>query len=108
MATRKVAPPPNGYVWIEDYRSEDGAVFIPGIATRLGISPAGYKKWRMRDEGPTSFRIGKKVAASIEAIEAWLSRREGEAADRNRASLEAHVYDSRPAEPSLPRQRPAA
>lgn len=102
MATRrKVAPPPAGYVWIEDYRSEDGTVVIPGIASRLGISRAGYMKWRMRNEGPDSFLIGKKVAASIEAIEAWLRRQADEAAGQIRTSLETAEHDSRPAEPRL-------
>lgn len=102
MATRrKVAPPPAGYVWIEDYRSEDGTVVIPGIASRLGVSPSGYKKWRMRDEGPDSFLIGKKVAASIEDIESWLRRQADEAAGQIRTSLEAAAHDSRPAEPRL-------
>lgn len=99
---RKVAPPPSGCVWIEDYRSEDGTIVIPGIASRLGVSVSGYKKWRMRGEGPNAFPIGgKKIAARIADIEAWLRRRAEAAASENRASAEVDAHDSRPAEPRL-------
>jgi transposase-like protein len=94
-----VQAPPPGIVWIEDYRSDDGSVVIPGIASRLGISPSTYRKWRMRDEGPDSFLIGKKVAARITAIEAWLHGLE-QAANEERAAIRAEAeHDMRPAEP---------
>lgn len=91
------APPP-GIVWIEDYRNEDGSV-TEGIASRLGISPSTYRKWRMRDEGPDSFRIGKKVAARITAIEAWLQGLEQAATEERAASRAEADRDMRPAEP---------
>lgn len=92
-----VQAPPPGIVWIEDYRSDDGVV-IPGIASRLGISPSTYRKWRMRDEGPDSFLIGKKVAARITAIEAWLHQLE-QAATEERAATRAEIErEMRPAE----------
>lgn len=70
----RVQPPPDGIVWIEDYKDPDtDEVLITGIATRLGISHSTYRKWRMRKQGPTTFVIGKKVAARIDAIEAYLA-----------------------------------
>lgn len=94
----KVQPPPDGIVWIEDYRSEDGSVLIPGIATRLGISHSTYRKWRMRDQGPVTFPIGKKVAARIDAIEAYLAGLHQAAIEEARAASEQAAHDSRPAE----------
>jgi 3-methyladenine DNA glycosylase Mpg len=95
---RKVQPPPNGFVWAQDYCSEDGSVVIPGIATRLGISHSTYRKWRMRDQGPATVIVGKKVAARIEAIEAYLAGLEQAALDAAQAESEAAEHDSRPAE----------
>ncbi|MEU2674782.1 hypothetical protein ABZ622_39330 [Streptomyces sp. NPDC007164] len=94
-----VQPPPPGIVWIEDYRDEAGSVAIPGIASRLGISPSTYRKWRMRDEGPDSFLIGKKVAARITAIEAWLKGLEQAATEERAANRASAEHDMRPAEP---------
>lgn len=94
----KVQPPPDGIVWIEDYTSEDGSVLIPGIASRLGISHSTYRKWRMRGEGPASFVLGKKVAARIEAIEAYLASLEQAALDAAQVAAERAAHDVRPAE----------
>ncbi|MFE9949354.1 hypothetical protein ACFYRJ_17685 [Streptomyces sp. NPDC005531] len=93
-----VQAPPPGIVWIEDYRSEDGSVVTPGIASRLGISPSTYRKWRMRDEGPDSFLIGKKVAARVTAIEAWLHGLEQAATEERAATRASTAHDMRPAE----------
>lgn len=93
-----VKAPPPGIVWIEDYRNEDGSV-IRGIASRLGISPSTYRKWRMRDDGPDSFLIGKKVAARIAAIEAWLQNLEQKATEERAASRAEAEHSLRPAEP---------
>ncbi|WP_037852958.1 helix-turn-helix transcriptional regulator [Streptomyces sp. NRRL S-1824] len=93
-----IQPPPPGIVWIEDYRNDDGSVVL-GIASRLGISPSTYRKWRMRDEGPDSFLIGKKVAARITAIEAWLQGLEQAATEERAASRASTAHDMRPAEP---------
>ncbi|MEU4502600.1 hypothetical protein PXH67_06520 [Streptomyces sp. P8-A8] len=93
-----VQPPPDGIVWIEDYQAPDGSV-VPGIASRLGISPSTYRKWRMRGEGPLAFVIGKKVAARIESIEAYLAGLEEAAVEAAQAAASAAEYDMRPAEP---------
>lgn len=107
---RKVQPPPPGIVWARDYRSEDGTVHIPGIATRLGISYATYRKWRMRDQGPVTFPLGQRVAARIEDIEAYLAGLHRAAVEGARAASEQAAHDSRPAElrTTVPAQRPAA
>lgn len=93
----KVQPPPDGIVWIEDYESEDGSI-VPGIARRLGLSPSTYRKWRMRDKGPTTFHIGKKVAARVEAIEAYLAGLEQAAVEAAQAVAEQAAHDMRPPE----------
>lgn len=103
----KVQPPPPGIVWIEDYKSEDGSVHIPGIATRLGISHSTYRKWRMRKQGPTTFPIGKKIAARIQDVEAYLASLHQAAVEEAEAVAEEAAHDSRPAElrTTVPAQR---
>lgn len=97
--TIKVQPPPDGIVWIEDYRDPDtNKVLIPGIATRLGISHSTYRKWRMRDQGPATFVLGKKVAARIDAIEAYLTSLHRAAVEGAQAARAEAEHDSRPAE----------
>ncbi|MDQ0842465.1 hypothetical protein [Streptomyces sp. V1I6] len=97
--TRKlrIQPPPAGFVWIEDYHREDGTV-LAGIATRLGITPSTYKKWRMRDQGPPTVVLGKKVAARIEAIEQYLTGLEQAAIEEAQRATEQAAHDMRPAE----------
>lgn len=86
--TRKRAAqkPPEGIVFAEDYESDDGTV-IPGIASRVGITYGTWRKWRMAGKGPDAFLLGKRVAARIEVIEAWIREQE-------RAALEPN-YESR-------------
>lgn len=71
--------PPTGFAFIEDYLDEDGNVIVPGIATRLGISPSTYRKWRMAKKGPLTTLHGKKVMASFTAIAAYFDRLERDA-----------------------------
>ncbi|WP_275558603.1 hypothetical protein [Streptomyces sp. 5-6(2022)] len=73
--------PPTGFVFIEDYVDEDGNVIVPGIATRLGISPSTYRKWRMAGKGPITVPHGKRVMASEKAINAYFERLEREAGE---------------------------
>lgn len=77
---RKIAQqkPPAGLVWIKDYDDGVGPV-IPGIATRLGITPSTYRKWRMVGKGPHTFMLGRQVAARISTIDAWVSQQERQA-----------------------------
>lgn len=93
----KVQPPPDGYVWAQDYSGDDGRT-VPGIASRLGISYSTYRKWRMRGEGPPTLRIGKKVAARIDWVEDYLSRRERDALAAIDAAAATVEHAMRPAE----------
>lgn len=74
---RKIAQqkPPPGLVWIEDYADDNGPT-LPGIATRLGITPSTYRKWRMVGKGPHSFMLGRRVAARISTVDAWVAQQE--------------------------------
>lgn len=79
--------PPPGCVFVKD--TEAG----PGIASRLGIEPSTYRKWRMRGEGPKTFFLGKRVVARIEAVEAYITAQE-------QAALQVK-NESRPPEPKF-------
>ncbi|WP_218782790.1 AlpA family transcriptional regulator [Streptomyces sp. BR123] len=76
-APRKLArqKPPEGIVYIDDYEAEDGTV-SPGIASRVGVTPSTYRKWRMVGKGPQTFPLGKRVAARIAVIDAWIAEQE--------------------------------
>lgn len=78
------APPP-GLVYIRDTSAG------PGIASRLGITSSTYRKWRMRGEGPETFRIGRRIVARIGAIDAWIDEQEQRA--------RAPRWEARPPEP---------
>lgn len=93
-----VQPPPPGIVWIEDYRDDDGNVVTPGIASRLGISHSTYRKWRMRDQGPVTFMIGKKVAARIEDVETYLAGLHQAAVEAAESAAATAAHDMRPPE----------
>lgn len=75
--TRKRAAqkPPEGIVFGDDYEADDGTV-IAGIASRLGITYSTWRKWRMAGKGPDAFLLGKRVAARIEVIDAWIAEQE--------------------------------
>ncbi|MCY0916966.1 hypothetical protein OS965_02095 [Streptomyces sp. H27-G5] len=75
---RKIAQqkPPAGIVWIEDYTDAADGTVTPGIATRLGITPSTYRKWRMVGKGPHSFLFGRRVAARISTVDAWVAQQE--------------------------------
>lgn len=100
MTTRQCQKPPPGLVFIEDYTADDGTV-IPGIASRLGISPSTYRKWRMAGIGPETFRVGKRVVARVEAVEDYLT-------DLERAAHEARGIENPECRPAEPRVRRAA
>lgn len=95
--------PPADLIFIEDYVDETGTV-IPGIASRLGITPGTFRKWRMAGKGPSCFMLGKRVAARVEAIEKWIAEQE-EAALRKADEVSEEM---RPPEPRLYRPRTAA
>lgn len=97
---RRKSPPPPGLVYIDDYEHPDGTVTL-GIASRLGITPSTYRKWRMDGRGPATFPLGKRVVARIEAVDVWISLMEQAAQVRVDHAL-------RPAELRRSRRTPAA
>lgn len=100
--TRKlrIQPPPDGFVWAQDHKSEDGRT-VPGIASRLGITYSTYRKWRMRGEGPPTVVLGKKLAARVEWIDQFMAQREREALDAFNTSIADADHAMRPAESRL-------
>lgn len=64
------ASPPPGMIWIGDTPAG------PGIASRLGIRPGTYRKWRMRGIGPRTFQMGRRVVARIQTVEEWIAQQE--------------------------------
>ena len=87
------SPAPPGLVPIEDSLDPRTGETVPGIATRLGIVPSTYRKWRMKGEGPATFKLGKRVVARIEAIDTYIAEQEQAALTPSR--------DARPPEPRL-------
>lgn len=102
---RRIQPPPPGFVWARDYRDPDTGNVLPGIATRLGISYETYRKWRMRDQGPTTVIVGNKLAARIETVEAYLVGLEQAAVADANAARDVAENDSRPAEARVSRNK---
>lgn len=92
---QKQQMPPPGIAYIEDVTDPiTGAVIVLGIASRLGITPGTYRKWRMAGKGPAStFLIGKRVAAFTADIDAWLIQQRDAALTPN--------HEMRPPEPRM-------
>lgn len=85
---RTPLPAPPGFVWVDE-------------AVRLtGLSKHTLYKYHQRGTGPECVPIGRKLAYPLTGIAAYLESLRSCNAEPNR--------DSRPAEPSLPRQRSAA
>lgn len=101
MPTKQHQKPPPGFCFAQDSTDDEGNV-VAGIATRLGITYGTYRKWRMAGNGPETFLLGKRVAARISAVDAYLDRLEEAGAH------DIDSYDARPAEPRIPRPRNAA
>lgn len=96
MDTRKQKQqmPPPGIAYIEDVTDGD-KVIVLGIASRLGITPGTYRKWRMAGKGPDrTFLIGKRVAAFITDIDAYLAEL--------RDAAQPVRPEMRPSEPRVP------
>lgn len=62
--------PPAGLIYIADTPSG------PGIASRLGITPGTFRKWRMTGRGPASFKIGGRVVAREDAVAEYITAQE--------------------------------
>lgn len=97
---KRVPPPPEGFVWAQDYRDDDGKL-VKGIASRLGISYNTYRKWRMRGEGPPTVLLGKRLAARITWVEHYVAQKENEALASFEAEIQAIEHSMRPAESRL-------
>ncbi|MFE0647429.1 hypothetical protein ACFVZH_02410 [Streptomyces sp. NPDC059534] len=95
-----VPPPPEGFVWAQDYRDHDGRI-QRGIASRLGITYSTWRKWRMRGEGPPAVLIGKRLAARIEWIDRFNDQRGDEAVAAHEAAAADAEHSMRPAESRL-------
>lgn len=72
---RALQKPPPGMAFIGDVTLDDGTL-VRGIASRLGLTPSTYRKWRMAGKGPDTFLLGSRVTARIQAIDAWISEQE--------------------------------
>lgn len=81
-------PPPAGYLW------------TPDAARKIGLSVKTLWNYRHRGIGPQPKKIGRKLAYSIEELDAWL------AAELDGTPDPARVHESRPPEPRVSR-RPA-
>lgn len=82
-------PPPAGYLW------------TPEAARRIGLSPKTLWNYRHLGKGPQAKPIGRKLAYSIEELDAWLDAEMNDTPDADRA------HESRPAEPRISRRKPA-
>jgi len=82
-------PPPPGYLW------------TPEAARRIGLSVKTLWNYRHLGKGPAAKPIGRKLAYSIDELDAWLKAEMDDTPDTGRA------HDSRPAEPRIARRKPA-
>ena len=46
------------------------------VSALTGLSPATLRYWRHANEGPASFRLGKRVLYRREAVERWIEAQE--------------------------------
>jgi hypothetical protein len=96
--TRQTLPP--GFLFLDDYTHDDGKV-TPGVASRLGITPGTYKKWRLAGKGPEMFQHGKRLMVRVEVVDAWLAGL-GQDAGAPDGSAE---HDARPPESRIGHRR---
>jgi predicted DNA-binding transcriptional regulator AlpA len=82
-------PPPAGYLW------------TPEAARRIGLSVKTLWNYRHLGKGPKATPIGRKLAYSIDELDAWLK------AEMERAPDEARAHESRPPEPLTSRRKPS-
>lgn len=47
----------------------------PALAAKLGIQANTLEKWRVRGEGPSYVRIGRRIAYHPRDVETWLQGR---------------------------------
>ena len=79
-------PPPAGYLWTAE------------AARRIGLSTKTLWNYRHLGKGPKAKPIGRKLAYSIEELDAWLK------AEMNDEPTPDRIRDSRPPEPRISRK----
>lgn len=47
-----------------------------GVSELTGIPAATLRYWRHANEGPPSFKLGRRVVYRREAVEDWIAKRE--------------------------------
>lgn len=47
----------------------------PALAKKLGVQANTLEKWRVRGEGPTYVKIGRRIAYHPQDVEEWLTSR---------------------------------
>lgn len=62
--------PPDGLIYIADTASG------PGIASRLGITPGTFRKWRVEGRGPASFKLAGRVVARVDVVAEYVAEQE--------------------------------
>ncbi|MFJ4808555.1 helix-turn-helix transcriptional regulator [Streptomyces longwoodensis] len=82
-------PPPAGYLW------------TPEAARRIGLSVKTLWNYRHLGKGPKATPIGRKLAYSIDELDAWLK------AEMEGGPDEGRARESRPPEPRISRRKPA-
>jgi predicted DNA-binding transcriptional regulator AlpA len=64
-------------------RRRSGLLSTREVATDYGFPEMTLRYWRQRDEGPPSFRLGRRVYYRRAEVDAWLAKREAAAGGRS-------------------------
>lgn len=58
----------------------DNVLTLKELSQRLGVKEGTLRQWRLRGQGPASFKVGVAVAYYLTDVEAWeLEQREATA-----------------------------
>lgn len=60
---------------------------IKAVALMTGVNEGTLRYWRHANQGPTSFKIGRRIVYRREAIEKWLQEQEASTARGDAAAL---------------------
>jgi len=52
------------------------------VATRLRVPEATLRYWRTRGEGPTGFKVGRRVVYRATTVDQWLAELERKSSER--------------------------
>lgn len=53
------------------------------LARKLGVRTNTLEKWRVRGDGPSYLRLGRRIAYDIRDVEAWLNTRRAASTSTN-------------------------